>query len=123
MRTLADRLDTADASFEALSALALARRGENVDHPAHPLIPWIAEAATGKVSDVLRDAPAAQRNPFKGHATAWFKSVEGGRELAEKVYRSGVWDTQLNALLRPFVDAVIRTQADPVPAAAPRQAQ
>lgn len=123
LRTLADRLDTADASFEALSALALARRGENIDHPAHPLIPWIVEAATGKVPDVLRDAPAAQRNPFKGHATAWFKSIEGGRELAEKAYRSGAWDIRLNALLRPFVDAVTRTQADPVPAAAPRQAQ
>ncbi|MGF6732790.1 putative ATP-dependent endonuclease of OLD family [Paraburkholderia youngii] len=103
LRTLADRLDTTDASFEAVSALALARRSENIDHPAHPLVPWIVEAATGKVPDVLRDAPAAQRNPFKGHATAWFKSIEGGRELAEKVYRSGVWDTQLNALLRPFV--------------------
>ncbi|BCQ28253.1 ATP-binding protein (plasmid) [Caballeronia sp. NK8] len=123
LRTLADRLETADASFEALSALALARRGEIIDGPAHPLLPWIVEAATGKVPDVLRDAPAAQRNPFKGHAGAWFKSIEGGRELAGKVYGSGVWDRQLNAVLRGFVDAVILAQADPVPAAARRQAR
>ncbi|WP_119024675.1 ATP-dependent nuclease [Burkholderia sp. PAMC 26561] len=121
LRTLADRMATVDTSFEALSALALERRGENSGHQVHPLVPWIIEAATGKVPDALRDAPAAQRNPFKGHATAWFKSIEGGRELAGKVYNSGVWETQLDALLRPFVNAVIRTQADPVPAVAQRR--
>lgn len=121
LRTLADRMETVDASFEALNALALERRGENAGHQLHPLVPWIVAAATGKVPDALHDAPAARRNPFKGHATAWFKSIEGGRELAEKVYSSSVWDRQLGALLRPFVDAVIRTQADPVPAATQRQ--
>ena len=84
---------------------------------SHPLIPWIVDAASGKVPNALRDAPPAQRNPFKGHASAWFKSVGGGHELARKVRASGVWDQQLGELLRPFIEAVIQAQEEPAPAA------
>lgn len=117
MRTLADRLETLDTTFEALEARARERLGSTAGQWNHPLIPWIVEAASGKVPDALKDAPPAQRNPFRGHASAWFKSVEGGHELARKVRTSGVWDQQLGELMRPFIEAIVQTQAEPAPAA------
>ncbi len=117
MRTLADRLETAEATFETLTERARERLGANAGQWNHPLIPWIVDAASGKVPDAFQDAPPAQRNPFKGHASAWFKSVEGGHELARKVRASGVWDQQLGELLRPFFEAVVQTQAEPAPIA------
>lgn len=119
MRTLADRLETPDATFEALTVRARERLATAGGQWNHPLIPWIVEAASGKVPDALRDALPAQRNPFKGHASAWFKGVDGGHELARKVRAAGVWDQQLGELLRPFIEAVIQTQAEPARAARP----
>ena len=116
LRSLADRLGVVDSSIEMLTARALELRTVNGDPHVHPLTEWIVQAATGSVPDALRDAPAVQRNPFKGHATAWFKSISGGRELARKVYASGIWEEQLRNLLLPFVDAVDQTQAAPGPA-------
>lgn len=121
LRTLAERLEIGDASIRALNARALELRGGAAEQLGHPLIPWIVQAATGTVPDALRDAPPAQRNPFKGHAAAWFKSIEGGRELAQKVCALGVWEGQLRDLLRPFLDAVVRTQAEPALAAHQQQ--
>lgn len=117
MRTLADRLDIADATFDVLTERARERLGAAAEQWNHPLIPWIVDAASGKVPDALRGAPPAQRNPFKGHASAWFKSVEGGHELARKVHASGVWDQQLEALLSPFFQAIVQAQAEPAPVA------
>lgn len=117
MRTLADRLETAETTFDALTARARERLGAGADQWTHPLIPWIIDAASGKVPDALQDAPPAQRNPFKGHASAWFKSIEGGHELARKVRASDVWDQHLGELLRPFLEAVVQTQAEPAPIA------
>lgn len=121
LRTLAERLETDDPSIGALSARALELRGAAAEQLGHPLVPWIVQAATGTVPDALRDAPPAQRNPFKGHAAAWFKSTKGGRELAEKVCALGVWEGQLRDLLRPFLDAIVRAQAEPALAARQRQ--
>lgn len=121
LRTLADRLDTTSTSFESLTECALARASASDEQKGHPLEPWIIQAATGAVPEALRDAPAKERNPFKGHASAWFKSIEGGRELAEKVRMMGVWERELSKLLRPFVDAVIQTQAESPPAADRKQ--
>ncbi|GAB2626968.1 ATP-dependent nuclease [Novilysobacter erysipheiresistens] len=111
MRTLADRLGTADVTFEAVTERAREHLGAAAGQWTHSLIPWIVDAASGKVPDTLRDAPAAQRNPFKGHASAWFKSVEGGHELARKVRASGVWDQQLGRQLSPLIDAIVQVQA------------
>lgn len=113
LRTLADRLESAETSFEVLTERARAQLGAAVDQWNHPLTPWIIDAASGKVPDALKDAAAAQRNPFKGHASAWFKSVEGGHELARKVRALGVWDARLWALLSPFIEAVVQAQAEP----------
>ncbi len=116
LRTLAERLEIDSASFDDLSKRARERVGAAVERWSHPLVPWIVQAASGTVPEALRDAPAAQRNPFKGHASVWFKSIEGGRELAQKVRDLGVWGCQLSVLLRPFVDAIVRTQAEPATA-------
>lgn len=116
LRTLADRLETVETTFEALTERAREHLGAAAEQWSHPLTPWIVDAASGRVPNALRDAPPAQRNPFKGHASAWFKSVEGGHELARKVRASGVWDQQLGELLRPFIEAVIQAQEEPAPA-------
>lgn len=118
LRTLADRLETTSTSFESLTERALEHAGASDEPPRkghHPLTPWIIQAATGSVPDALQDAPAAQRNPFKAHASAWFKSIEGGRELAAKVRAMDVWENQLDELLRPFLDAVVHAQGEPAP--------
>ncbi|KVK74441.1 hypothetical protein WJ47_34435 [Burkholderia ubonensis] len=117
LRTLADRLETTSTSFESLTERALEHAGASDELPrkGHPLTPWIIQAATGSVPEALRDAPAAQRNPFKAHASAWFKSIEGGCELAAKVRAMNVWENQLDELLRPFLDAVVQAQGEPAP--------
>ncbi|AIO43926.1 ATP-binding protein [Burkholderia cenocepacia] len=117
LRTLADRLETTSTSFESLTERALEHAGasDELTRNAHPLTPWIIQAATGSVPEALRDEPPAQRNPFKAHASAWFKSIEGGRELAAKVRAMDVWENQLDELLRPFLDAVVQAQGEPVP--------
>lgn len=111
LRTLAERLGTSEADLGHLTDLAQASLGAAAGRWNHPLIPWIVDAASGKVPDDLAEAPPAQRNPFKGHASAWFKSMDGGRELARKLRELGVWDQQLRPLLQPFFDAVSTAQA------------
>ena len=39
------------------------------------------------------------------HASVWFKSVDGGRELASKVISLGAWATLKPAIL-PFLNAI-----------------
>ncbi len=46
------------------------------------------EAARGTVPD---GTPDDERNPYKSHAQIWFKSTEGGRELAQKLFTLGLW--------------------------------
>lgn len=123
LRTLADRLGATDTTFDALSERARELLGAEAERWSHPLIPWIVDAASGKVPDALAAEAPARRNPFKGHASAWFKSVEGGHELAQKVCSSGVWEQQLEPLLRPFFEAVVQTQAEPARIARPVAAE
>ena len=81
----------------------------------------IVEAATGVIPERLQDAPRAQKNPYKGHASQWFKSVDGGRELARKVRDLGIWNAHLQARFEPFLQAVITAQED-LPARVPHLA-
>jgi putative ATP-dependent endonuclease of OLD family len=106
LRSLAERLQIADASYEAIAGTA-----------GDQLSSVIIQAATGSVPDRLRDAAPADRNPYKGHASVWFKSVDGGRELAEKVHGMGVWQAALQARLQPFLIAVVEAQQDAGPPA------
>jgi len=80
----------ADKEFAAIQAAA----GER-------LVPLIIEAATGTV-------PAGQeeeRKTYKNHASTWFKSVEGGEEIAAKMFAMGLWP-HFRAGLMPFLNAV-----------------
>jgi putative ATP-dependent endonuclease of OLD family len=50
-------------------------------------------------------APDGEKKALKSHAKVWFKSFEGGRELAEKMVPLGIWPLVKDHLL-PFVNAV-----------------
>jgi putative ATP-dependent endonuclease of the OLD family len=84
LRTLADK------NLAAIQAAAGAR-----------LVPLIIEAATGTVPE----GEDEERKTYKGHATTWFKSIEGGEEIAAKMFALGLWPHFRPALM-PFLNAV-----------------
>ena len=90
-RHLALRLGIEDKSFPALRAAA-----------GTGLKDVIIEAALGAVPD---GTPDDEQNHYKSQARTWFKSVDGGRELAQKVFTLGLWPV-LSAQLMPFCNAV-----------------
>jgi len=90
LRTLADRLDLEDKEFEAVSAKAGAG-----------LRQLMIDAARGTVP-AGRDA---QKKEYKNHAQAWFKTMEGGRELAGKAFALEAWPKLKDELL-PFCNAI-----------------
>jgi putative ATP-dependent endonuclease of OLD family len=85
-RTLARRLGIEDKSFAALRAAAPAERLKTV----------IIEAATGSVPNGTRDD---EKKQFKSDAQTWFKTLAGGRELADKMFALGLWPTFKDRLL------------------------
>lgn len=95
LRTMADRLEIADKSVEAIRAKAPDFRQ------------LVVEAATG----ASHPDPAIDRETriaWKKHGQRWFKSRDGGAELADKVFAFDVWPKLANELL-PFVNAVRRS--------------
>ena len=90
-RHLAMRLGIEDKCFPALRAAAGTRLRE-----------VIIEAALGRVPD---ETPSDKQKRYKSQAQTWFKSIEGGRELAEKVFTLELWP-HLSAQLMPFCNAV-----------------
>ena len=80
-----------DKCFPALRAAAGTRLRE-----------VIIEAALGRVPD---ETPGDKQKPYKSQAQTWFKSIEGGRELAQKVFALELWP-HLSAQLMPFCNAV-----------------
>ncbi|MHB8884416.1 MAG: ATP-dependent nuclease [Methylovirgula sp.] len=90
LRTLADRLGIADKDFAALKAKA------GADFKAR-----IVEAALGAVPT----GKESEKNEYKAHAGRWFKSVDGGRELAGKLFSLALWPA-LKPQLLPFCNAV-----------------
>lgn len=93
LRTLADRLGIADKGFA------------NIKANATNLRQLIIEAATGVVPDQKKNADKGEKKALKRHAEKWFKSVDGGRELAAKVFEFGLWP-QLEKDLLPFLNSV-----------------
>ncbi|HUB48657.1 MAG TPA: hypothetical protein VMB73_27075, partial [Acetobacteraceae bacterium] len=89
-RTLADRLGIADKDFAALKAKA------GADFKA-----CIVDAALGTVPI----GKESEKNEYKAHAGRWFKSVDGGRELAGKLFSLALWPA-LKPQLLPFCNAV-----------------
>ncbi|WP_241660946.1 ATP-dependent nuclease [Variovorax guangxiensis] len=93
LRTLADRLGLKDKTTEAIDA-ALKASGKT----------WralIIAAATGSKDG----APANQEKAWKKHSQQWFKSTDGGKELAQKMVALGAW-TDIQPQLLPLINAV-----------------
>lgn len=90
LRTLQERLGTADKDFATIAAAA----GAN-------LRIVILAAALGEVPA----EKANEKKHYEGHSQSWFKTVIGGRELAGKVFTLGAWE-KLKAQLLPFCNAV-----------------
>jgi putative ATP-dependent endonuclease of OLD family len=65
----------------------------------------IIEAATGAIPENKKDAGREEKKVLKKHAERWFKSLEGGAELAIKVTEFGLWP-HIEEQLLPFVNAV-----------------
>ena len=93
LRTLAERLGVTDKDFGKLKASCA------------DLGTVIIDAAIGRIPASLANPTRGEKKAFKKHAESWFKSIEGGRELAEKVFVFGLWP-KLKKQLLPFVNAV-----------------
>jgi putative ATP-dependent endonuclease of OLD family len=93
LRTLADRLGMTEKSFDAIKA------------KAPDLRELIIDAALGRIPSEKATVSDGDKRALKSHAKVWFKSFEGGRELAEKMVPLGVWPS-LKGHLMTFVNAV-----------------
>ena len=92
LRTLADRLATADKEFETLRTTA------------NDLKALVIQAATGSADGINKNCMSSPKE-LKAHGRTWFKSLEGGHELEEKVFDFGLWPG-LKSQLLPFANAV-----------------
>jgi putative ATP-dependent endonuclease of OLD family len=92
LRTLADRLGIEQKDFESIRTKA-----------GPGLKDLILAAMLGTVPD--DSLPAPEKKRYRSHAQTWFKSAEGGRELAGKMFGIGLWPT-LRPQLMPFCNAV-----------------
>ena len=101
LRTLADRLGLQDKTADAIDA-ALKASGQT----------WralIVAAATGsKVG-----APEGQDKAWKKHAQQWFKSTDGGKELAQKMVALGAW-AEIQPQLLPLINEVLAAVGRPL---------
>jgi putative ATP-dependent endonuclease of OLD family len=95
LRSLADRLGIEKKDIASIEA-ALAAQMKTLKE-------LIIEAASGStVGAPDKDVAKA----WKKHAQDWFKSEEGGEELAKKMVACGAWPT-IQAKLLPLVNAVL----------------
>jgi putative ATP-dependent endonuclease of OLD family len=90
LRTLAIRLGSDEKDFATIKAKAGTK-----------LRALMVASASGKVPE----DKASEKKEYKAHGQVWFKTLEGGRELAEKVFTLGLWQT-LKPKLMPFCNAV-----------------
>jgi putative ATP-dependent endonuclease of OLD family len=93
LRTLAERLGIEEKDFATIKATA----GVN-------LRDLILATAQGEVP---ADKTAEKRH-YQSHSQTWFKTANGGRELAAKVFSLGAWH-KLRQELLPFCNAVRKT--------------
>lgn len=90
LRTLADRLEIQEKDFATIKTKA-----------GSGLKALILAAALGTVPD----DKVAEKKQYQSHSQTWFKSVDGGRELAAKIFGLGIWPT-LKHQLMPFCNAI-----------------
>ena len=93
LRTLAIRLGIEDKAFS------------NIKAQGTDLTTLVISAATGTVPDDKKDADKGERKALQKHSVNWFKSIQGGTELAAKMFDFGLWP-QLKSQLLPFINAV-----------------
>jgi putative ATP-dependent endonuclease of OLD family len=93
LRTLADRLGIEDKKFSAIEAKA-----ENLTR-------LIIDAAIGRVPDDKANAPRNEKDQLRKHAKHWFKSYDGGIELANKIFSFDIW-SKMRPQMLVFVNAV-----------------
>jgi putative ATP-dependent endonuclease of OLD family len=97
LRSLQERLGAESKDFAVLREKA----GANLRQ-------LIIEAATGAVPE----GKDSEKKHFESHARDWFKTLNGGQELAAKVFTFGLWPNLKEQLL-PFANAVRRAVALP----------
>jgi putative ATP-dependent endonuclease of OLD family len=90
LRTLAERLGIQDKEFATIRAKA----GPSIKA-------LLVEAAMGTVPPDR----TGERKHYQSHGQTWFKTKEGGRELAGKIFALGLWPA-LKPDLLPFCNAV-----------------
>jgi putative ATP-dependent endonuclease of OLD family len=90
LRTVADRLNIDVKDFEAINRAA-----------GGLLRQIMIGAATGSVPPGKED----KSKEYKKHGQRWFKTVDGGRELAAKLFSFGLWP-KLKTELVPFINGV-----------------
>lgn len=100
LRTLADRLGLQDKTPTAISAA--------LDAKGLTLRSLIIAAAIGS----KEDAPDGQDKAWKKHSQQWFKSTEGGNELAQKMVALGAWEA-LQPKLLPLINSVLEAVGRP----------
>jgi len=91
LRSLADRLGSTVKDLETIEASAGAG-----------LKQLILDTALGKVPD---GTPKEQAKAYRSETQTWFKTFDGGRELAEKSLSLGIWG-DLKSKLLPFCNSV-----------------
>lgn len=93
LRTLAVRCGTDSKDFKTIA-----------DSAGRNLRQLIRDAATGTVPGGLTEG--SEKKQYKAHSQDWFKTLDGGRELARKVFGLGLWPT-LKTQLLPFCNSVL----------------
>ncbi|MDH5822523.1 ATP-binding protein [Luteimonas sp. RD2P54] len=100
LRTIADRLGIQDKHIEAIEQ-AVATQGKTLRQ-------LIIAAATGDKNG----APAGEEKAWKKHSRHWFKSEEGGRELAQRMVSLGAWVT-IGPKMAPLFNAILMAAGQP----------
>lgn len=93
LRTLADRLDIKEKDLSTIRT------------KTNDLKALIIQAASGVVPDDKTTAEKPVKKALKNHGQQWFKTIEGGHELAAKVFQFGLWPKLKDQLL-PFLNAI-----------------
>ena len=90
LRTLADRLGSSDKTFATIKKMA------GSDLKALILAATLGTVPKDKMSE---------KKQYQAHGQRWFKTFDGGHELAEKVFSLGLWP-KLKPQIIPFCNAV-----------------
>lgn len=94
LRTIAERLGIQDKRLASIQQ-ALADQGKTLRQ-------LIVAAAIGS----KEGAPIGDEKPWKKHSRHWFKSEEGGRELAQRMVAVGAWDA-VGPQVLPLLNAIL----------------